>query len=91
MIDRQAAALADPSRRMLLRAILALPGVTTGELAGVLPTVTRWTVTKHLDVLRSAGLVKSLPDGRRRRHYGNADALAPLAEWIAEARALRPG
>jgi len=76
-------ALADPTRRSLLRRLLAEPGVTTGELAAGTASLTRFAVMKHLGVLRDAGLVRTMSQGRRRRHFGEPEALAPLRAWLA--------
>jgi DNA-binding transcriptional ArsR family regulator len=64
----------------------AEPGLTTAELAERRPRLTRWAVMKHLAVLRDAGLIQTLPEGRRRRHYRDARALAALTAWLAAAR-----
>lgn len=77
-------ALADPSRRWIWRELGRRPGATTGELAGGLRGMTRWAVMKHLAVLRAAGLIQTLPEARRRRHYRDERALAPLRDWLAE-------
>lgn len=85
-LDRVFAALADPSRRRLLQRLATKPGATTGELASVLPGVTRFAVMKHLAVLRSAGLVTTLPVGRRRRHFRDDAALSRVSSWLRELR-----
>src|SRR6266511_497799 len=59
--DELWAAVADPTRRRLLDALLAHGEATATTLAGELP-VTRQAVAKHLAVLDRAGLV----EGRRR-------------------------
>jgi hypothetical protein len=38
---------------------------------------------KHVDVLRRAGLVRTMADGRRRRHYLEPQALTPLRDWLS--------
>jgi DNA-binding transcriptional ArsR family regulator len=55
--------LADPTRRSVLRAVAEDGPLTATELASRLP-VTRQAVAKHLDVLRTAGLVTSAREGR---------------------------
>jgi predicted transcriptional regulator len=82
-LDLLAHALADPTRRSLWIAIGRRPGATTAELSDAHPQVTRWAVMKHLAVLRRAGLIQTLPEGRRRRHYRDPRALVPLTAWIA--------
>ena len=49
--------------------------------------MTRWGVMKHLALLEEAGLVQTLPEGRRRRHFREAAALRPLSDWLSEAMA----
>nr|MDQ3554891.1 helix-turn-helix domain-containing protein [Chloroflexota bacterium] len=62
-------ALADPTRRSLLATLERDPGATTTDLARAAPHMTRWAVMKHLTVLREAGMIQTLPEGRHRRHY----------------------
>jgi predicted transcriptional regulator len=84
-LDRLLRAVADPTRRRILRLLSQRPGLTTNEIAGRVAGMTRWGVMKHLALLEEAGLVQSLPDGRRRRHFREAAALNPVKEWLAEA------
>jgi len=74
--------LADPTRRAILAHLAASPGATTAQLATVAPALSRFAVMKHLEVLRRAGLVRSMDEGRRRRHYREPTALAPLLAWL---------
>lgn len=75
-------ALADPTRRTLLAALALDPGATTTDLTRAAPRLTRWAVMKHLTVLREAGLIQTLPEGRRRRHYRVPEGLRHLQEWL---------
>jgi len=86
-LDRLLRAVADPTRRRILRLLSERPGLTTNELAARVPGMTRWGVMKHLALLEEAGLVQILPEGRRRRHFREAAALRPLSDWLAEAQA----
>jgi len=61
-LDRTFAALADPTRRRLLDHVSRQPRRPT-DLARGLP-MTRPAVSKHLRVLRHAGLVEAVPQGR---------------------------
>jgi DNA-binding transcriptional ArsR family regulator len=83
-IEELARAIADPTRRRILDRLAARPGSTTGELAALTPGLTRFAVMKHLEVLRLAGLIRSMPEGRRRRHYLERAALDPLRVWLGE-------
>ena len=83
-LDAICRALADPTRRGILRRLDAVPGATTAELTAVAPTISRFAVMKHLEVLRRAGLMRSMDEGRRRRHYREAAALEPLRAWLED-------
>ena len=82
-LDRTLRALADTTRRRLLRQIAATPGLSTLELETLVPEMSRWGVMKHIAVLRESGLVQTLPEGRRRRHYAELAVLAPLRDWLS--------
>jgi len=73
-------ALADPSRRIVL-GILREHEATAGELADALP-IARPGVSRHLRVLREAGLVEVRPDGRRRLYALRPEPLAELDTWL---------
>ena len=83
-VDDILRALADQTRRDLLAAVTAQPGLSTAQLASRTTGMTRWGVMKHLAVLRDAGLIQTMSEGRRRRHYPEAAALAALRQWLAE-------
>lgn len=74
--------LADPTRRSVLRAVAEDGPLTATELAARLP-VSRQAVAKHLEVLRSAGLVASARDGRDVRFSFDARPLEEATAWIA--------
>ena len=59
------AALAEPTRRAILAALAARGPATATGLASQLP-ITRQAITKHLELLAAAGLVRSEPGERRR-------------------------
>ena len=80
------AALADPIRRELL-AMLAQGELAAGELAGRFP-VSRPAVSRHLRVLREAGLVSSRVEGRRRLYALDPRPLRELDEWLEPYRDL---
>jgi DNA-binding transcriptional ArsR family regulator len=74
-------ALADPTRRAVLRAVAENGPLTATELAGQLP-VTRQAVAKHLDVLRAAGLVSSERSGRETRFSAQPAPLTDAGRWL---------
>ncbi len=77
-------ALADPTRRKILELLRDRVSMTAGEIAARFPKISRAAVSKHLRVLREAGLVRARQEGRE-WHY-TLDP-APLAEvyrdWLA--------
>lgn len=88
-------ALADPTRRAVIARLSRGPASAT-ELARTLP-VTRQAVSKHLDSLRTAGLVAAERAGRTKRYRLTpapfADAMGWMvsvgAAWDQRLRALR--
>jgi DNA-binding transcriptional ArsR family regulator len=84
-LDRPLRALADPTRRRILRLLKDRPGMTTNEIAGQIHGMTRWGVMKHLGLLAEAGFVQTLPEGRRRRHFRETAAFKPLRDWLEAA------
>ncbi len=82
LVDRLCRCLADETRRRIYDDLGREPGLTTAELAARQPRMTRWAVMKHLAVLRSADLIQTLPQGRRRRHYRDERGLQPLHDWL---------
>ncbi len=61
-MDRAIHALADPTRREILRALRAGP-LTAGEIGGRF-SITGASISHHLSVLKEAGLVQAERDGR---------------------------
>ena len=82
--DALFAALADPTRRAVLRAVAEDGPVTATALAGRLP-VTRQAVGKHLALLREAGLVAPEREGRETRFTAVSEPLDDLAAWAESA------
>ena len=74
-------AVADPSRRKLLD-LLADGERPAGDLVEILPGLTQPAVSRHLRVLREAGLVDVRPDAQRRMYSLRPDGLAPLDHWL---------
>jgi DNA-binding transcriptional ArsR family regulator len=79
-------AIADPSRRTMLERLSRGP-VTVGELAALLP-IARPGVSRHLRVLREAGLVDVRQEAQRRVYRLRPQPLAEIDEWLAPYRAL---
>src|SRR4051794_3241832 len=78
-------ALGDPSRRELLDRLYERDGQTLGELSSYLPSMTRFGVMRHLDVLEDASLVITRRAGREKRHYLNAVPIRLVHDrWISK-------
>ena len=81
--------LADASRRRILELLRAGErpvGVLVGELGMSQPAVSR-----HLRVLREAGLVEARVDAQRRIYRLRADSLRELDAWLEPYRLLWSG
>ena len=76
-------ALADPTRRQVVRALSAQPDLTASRLAGELP-MTRQAVTKHLAALDRAGLVQGRREGRELRYTLTPAPLTDAMAWMTD-------
>lgn len=85
-MDAVLQALADPSRRTVLGILRDRPA-TAGELAAALP-IARPGVSRHLRVLREAGLVDVRQEAQRRIYSLRTEPLAEVDEWLGSYRAL---
>ncbi len=83
-------ALADPTRRAVLRDVAEQGPRTATELAAELP-VTRQAVAKHLAVLRDAGLVVPQRQGRETRFSATLGPLADAERWLTRTGAAWDG
>jgi DNA-binding transcriptional ArsR family regulator len=79
-LDRTFAALADPTRRAILKR-LTKGDATVSELAEPFP-VSIQAVSKHLKVLEGAGLVTRGQAAQLRPAHLEAEALREAAAWI---------
>jgi DNA-binding transcriptional ArsR family regulator len=78
------AALGDPTRRRIVE-LLAERDHAAGELAAQFP-VTRPAVSRHLRVLREAGLVRARGEAQRRVYSLEPAPLAEVDAWLARYR-----
>ncbi len=74
-------AVAEPRRREIL-SYLALRERPVGEIAASLK-IDQPSVSKHLRVLRSVGLVRVRCQGRHKYYRTDAEAIRPLHEWAS--------
>ena len=80
MLDNVFSALADPTRRAIL-ARLAEGESSVGELAEPFD-ISLPAISRHLRVLRNAGLVLRHKDGRVRRCALDAAPLKAASDWV---------
>ena len=73
-------AIADPTRRAILD-LLRVGEFGAGEIAAHFP-VSRPAVSRHLRVLREAGLVREQRLARSRRYALVADPLEDVSRWL---------
>lgn len=79
-------ALADKSRRTILETLTGGPA-TAGDLAALLP-IARPGVSRHLRVLREAGLVEVRREAQRRVYRLRLEPIAEIDEWLGRYRVL---
>jgi DNA-binding transcriptional ArsR family regulator len=79
-------ALSDESRRTMLEMLRDHPA-TVNELAAALP-IARPGVSRHLRVLREAGLVDVRQEAQWRTYSLRLEPLAELDEWLGGYRVL---
>lgn len=82
-------ALSEP-HRMVILSMLADGERPAGDFVDALP-IAQPTVSKHLSVLRDAGLVTVRKDAQRRMYSLNPKPLAELDAWLAGYRRFWTG
>ena len=75
--------LADPTRRALFERLCREGEQTVGALTAQ-AGVSQPAVSKHLSVLKLAGLVRDRQDGRQTHYSAQRGALAPLLDWTSQ-------
>jgi len=75
-------ALADPTRRAIFERLMHEGEQTVRSLTAH-ARVSQPAVSKHLALLREAGLVRDRPEGRNVHYRAEPKALAPLVDWLS--------
>ncbi len=75
--------LADPTRRAIFEH-LCHEGEQTVAALTARAGVSQPAVSKHLAVLKQAGLVRDRHQGRRTHYSARPGALAPLVDWTSQ-------
>ncbi len=78
--------IAEPNRRAIL-SLLVSSEQTVGDIERQL-SMSQPTVSKHLRVLREAGVVEATVDAQRRVYRLKAEQLKEIDEWLAPFRQL---
>lgn len=86
-LDHIYAALAQQSRRAMLRRLAETPALSVGELARPLP-IALPTVMKHLDVLSRAGLIERRKTGRIVTVTLCPEPMAEAMAWLERTEAF---
>ena len=74
--------LADPTRRAIFERLCREGEKTVGALTAR-AKVSQPAVSKHLGVLKRAGLVRGRDEGRETHYSAQLGALAPLIDWTS--------
>ncbi|MFI9007889.1 ArsR/SmtB family transcription factor [Actinosynnema sp. NPDC053489] len=87
MVEELFKALADPTRRRILDALVERDGQTLFEICGRLlaggSALTRQAVSQHLAVLEAADLVRTRREGRYKFHDLNTEPLEHVVtRWL---------
>lgn len=80
-------AIADPTRRAVL-GLLARGRRNAGEIAASFPRLTQPAVSRHLKVLREAGLVNVEVNAQQRIYELNPEGMMELHAWVAKYQKL---
>ena len=80
-LDQVFAALADPTRRAIVERLLADGDLTVGEIRRPF-RISAPAITRHLQVLESAGLIGKRVDRQFRVVHARPEALRPLGSWF---------
>lgn len=75
--------LADPTRRAIFERLCRQGEQTVGALTAQ-AGISQPAVSKHLSVLKQAGLVRDRQQGRQTHYSALPAALAPLTDWTRE-------
>ena len=75
--------LADPTRRAIFERLCRDGEQTVGALTAR-AGISQPAVSKHLGVLKQAGLVRDRHEGRQTHYSAHLSALAPLIDWTSQ-------
>lgn len=79
-LHKSFSALGDATRLAIVERLLSDGAQTAGDLSDIAP-VSAPALSRHLKVLREAGLVTVTPDAQRRIYSANPDAFRKIVGW----------
>jgi len=80
-LDHVFAALADPTRRAIVERLLSDGDLTVGAIAKPF-RISAPAITRHLQVLETAGLIEKRVDRQFRVVRARPEALRPIGSWF---------
>ncbi len=80
-------ALSDPTRRTIFESLCASGEQTVGVLT-TQAQISQPAVSKHLAILKQAGLVLDRHEGRQTHYSAQPAALVPLRDWTSQMTAF---
>lgn len=83
-LQKTVSALADPTRREILN-LLKGGRLSAGEIAARFP-VTGASISRHLSILKDAGLIRDTREGKYIFYELNASVLEEIMLWITDLR-----
>ncbi|WP_276717349.1 ArsR/SmtB family transcription factor [Pseudooceanicola nitratireducens] len=86
-LTRTFAALSDPTRLSLVETLIASGELPAGALAAQ-ATISAPAISRHLKVLREAGVVRQRIEGTHRFYSVDAGALARINSWTMDHRSF---
>ncbi|HKO94614.1 MAG TPA: metalloregulator ArsR/SmtB family transcription factor [Polyangiaceae bacterium] len=89
-LDRTFQALADPTRRSMIRALAGGKARSAGELGARFRSA-QPTISRHLKVLESARLIERSVEGRVHHFRLRREALEEAGDWIRRHQAFWTG
>jgi DNA-binding transcriptional ArsR family regulator len=89
-LDRTFHALADPTRRSMIRALSSGKSRSAGELGAHFRSA-QPTISRHIKVLESARLIERSVEGRVHRFRLRREALEQAGDWIQRHQAFWTG
>src|ERR1700742_4247808 len=79
--------LADPTRRAIFERLCRQGEQTVGELTAQ-AGISQPAVSKHLRVLKQAGMACDRHEGRQTHYRAEVGALGPLIDWTSEMKSF---